>query len=66
MRTRPQTMPDGTPTVSQPSVNGWDISYNPDDGRWYVARTVRDDELEFRANYAERRNALTYARTHQP
>ena len=66
MRTRPQTMPDGTPIVRQPSVNGWDISYNPDDGRWYVARTVRNDELEFVANYAERRNALTYARTHQP
>lgn len=66
MRTRPQTMPDGTPTVRQPSVNGWDISYNPDDGRWYVARIVRNDELEFVANYAERRNALAYARKHNP
>ena len=66
MRTRPNTRPDGTPTVRQPDVNGWNISYNPDDGRWYVARHVRGDELEFVANYAERRNALAYARTHQP
>jgi len=24
------------PAVVQPSVNGWAISWNPDDGRWYV------------------------------
>lgn len=66
MRTKPTRTPSGAIAVRQPSVNGWDISYNPDDGRWYVARTVRNDELEFVANYAERRNALAYARKHQP
>ena len=66
MRTKPQKTPNGAIDVIQPTVNGWDISYNPDDGRWYVARHVRGDELEFVANYAERRNALAYARTHQP
>lgn len=64
-RTKPATMPDGTPAVRQPPVNGWDISYNPDDGRWYVARPVRGGELEFVADYAERRNAVAYARGHE-
>ena len=66
MRTHPTKTLSGGIAVRQPAVNGWDISYNPDDGRWYVARRVRGDELEFVANFAERRNALQYAKTHNP
>lgn len=62
MRTKAIKTPDGRIAVSQPPVNGYDISYNPDDGRWYVAKTVHDGELEFIANFAERRNAIQYAR----
>lgn len=65
-RIRPTRDVAGRLTVCQPSVNGWDISYNPDDGRWYIARIVREDELEFVANYAHRRNAYAYARRNAP
>ena len=64
MRTKPQKTPSGAIDVRQPMVNGYDISYNPDDDRWYVARIVRGDELEFLANFAERRNAVQYAKRH--
>ena len=66
MRTAPKTLADGRLAVSQPSVNGWDISYNPDDARWYVARPRAGfpGELEFVRDYKERRNAIQFARRH--
>lgn len=66
MRTKPARTPSGELAVSQPDVNGWDVSYNPDDARWYIARRVRGDELEFVADFADRRNALAWARRHAP
>ena len=53
----------GEPAIRQPSVNGWDISWNPDDGKWYVSHP---DTLEAVGIYKERRNALAYARKHNP
>jgi hypothetical protein len=65
-RTYPQRRDDGTLAINQPSVNGWDIFYNPDDGRWYVAHRVQKVELEFVGDYADRWHALRYAKTHTP
>jgi hypothetical protein len=48
------------PAVIQPSINGWTISWNPDDNRWYVQS---GDDV--RATFRERRNAVQYARTHK-
>ena len=54
-----------TPDVTQTPVNGWGMTFNPDDGRWYVHHP--DDEAGCaHATFAERRNALQYARTHTP
>ena len=64
MRTYTTKTPYGKIAVNQPPINGYDISYNPDDRRWYVAQIVRGDELEFIANFADRRNAIQYAKTH--
>ena len=50
----------GEPYVQQPDENGWGISWNPDDGRWYVHRPDGDVV----ATFAERRNAVQYARSH--
>ena len=68
MRTTPKTLADGRLAVMQPPVNGWDISYNPDDNRWYVARPHADypEELEFVPNYKARRNAIQFATRHHP
>lgn len=49
------------PAVRQPDVNGWEISYNPDNKRWYVHHPTNED---FGRNYAHQRNAVYYARTH--
>lgn len=61
------SMVNGVPTVNQPACNGWDISYNPDDGRWYVCKPDADwpGELVTVATFKKRRNAMTYARNHQ-
>lgn len=47
--------------VIQPDCNGWKISYNPDDSRWYVYHPTDDGIVK---NYADRRNALQFARSH--
>lgn len=67
-RSAPHKTPDGQPTVRQPPVNGWDISYNPDDRRWYVARPRQGfpGELEFISDFAERRNAVAFAKKKTP
>jgi hypothetical protein len=51
------------PAVRQPPLNGWDMSWNPDDGRWYVSEPVN---LITRATFRELRNAAQFARKHKP
>lgn len=53
-------MQNGLPTVSQPSVNGWIISWNPDDERWYINHPKTHETI---ANFKERRNAIQFAKT---
>lgn len=48
------------PAITQPDCNGWKISWNPDDQRWYVAAPGNPPHVSFNA----RRNAMQYARTH--
>lgn len=52
------------PSVVQPCVNGWPISWNPDDGRWYVE--APDTPVVAVATFKDRRNAMQYARNHEP
>ena len=54
-----QYLPSGRIAVSQLPVNGWDISYNPDDDRWYVCDPVTMDAIKI---YAELRNARYWAK----
>jgi hypothetical protein len=57
------TMNGCEPAVDQPDVNGWAISWNPDDGRWYIERpNVRGPAV---ATFKDRRNAVRYAKTHR-
>ncbi len=57
------TMNGSEPAINQPAVNGWAISWNPDDDRWYVERP---DALGVAvATFKDRRNAIQYARTHK-
>lgn len=56
--------PSGAIAVNQEPVNGWDISYNPDDGRFYVH--ARDENHTVHSIVKELRNARQYARTHMP
>jgi hypothetical protein len=51
-------MVGGEPAIVQPSVNGWHITWNPDDGRWYVS--ARPDGVG--PSFKERRNAIQYAK----
>ena len=53
---------NGNIAVEQESVNGWDISYNPDDARFYVHRPDAEGTIE--KTYNTLRNARQYARTH--
>ena len=50
----------GEPFVNQPDENGHPMSWNPDDNRWYVHNTDGD----VIATFADRRNAIQYARAH--
>lgn len=47
------------PDVEQGMVNGFGLSWNPDDERFYVVRG--EDTV---ATFREFRNAVRYARTH--
>jgi hypothetical protein len=44
------------PAIVQTCVNGWPVSWNPDDGAPGIAV----------ASFKDRRNALQYARCHEP
>jgi hypothetical protein len=49
------------PAVDQGIENGWHLSWNPDDGRFYVG----GEHGIATATFKEWRNAVRYARTHQ-
>ena len=51
----------GEPYVHQPDENGWQVSWNPDDGRWYI----HDNNWDTVATFADRRNAVQYAHSHK-
>jgi hypothetical protein len=48
------------PFVDQGILNGWQMSWNPDDNRFYVANC-----REVVATFARWSNAVYYARTHE-
>lgn len=50
------------PAITQPVVSGWQLSWNPDDGRYYVE--APDDPSEVKGDFREFRNAVYYAKTH--
>lgn len=52
---------DGSPLVDQHVINGWVVTWNPDDGRYYVDR--RGEAGDSRV-FKEFRNAVYYAKTH--
>lgn len=47
--------------VIQPPVNDWNISWNPDDDRWYVEHPITGESV---SNFKDRRNVMQYARNH--
>ena len=61
MHTKPyrRKMHGTEPAINQGTLNGFDLSYNPDDERFYI---VRDDETL--ATFRHWHNATRYCRTH--
>lgn len=52
----------GVVAVRQTGLNGFDLSYNPDDGKWYVCDWNAYGDLETRARYKGNRKGLANAR----
>lgn len=52
----------GVPAVRQTGLNGFDLSYNPDDGKWYVCDWNEYGDLETRAMFQGDRKGLANAR----
>lgn len=57
---RLQRNENGEPLVDQGSVNGHEMSWNPDDSRFYV----HGEHGKVLAMFKEWRNAVYYAKTH--
>ena len=55
-------MIDGDIAVDQDRINGWFMTFNPDDDRFYVS--ANDDGIAT-ATFRHWRNATNYARTHK-
>ena len=53
---------EGVPAVRQTGLNGFDLSYNPDDRRWYVCDWNTYGDLETRARFKGDRKGLANAR----
>ncbi len=51
------------PCVEQPSVNGWDMSWNPDDNMYYICHPTTGDCMTRRSLW---RNAVQWARNVSP
>ena len=57
---------NGLIAVEQSTVNGFEISFNPDDDRYYVSkREPIYNDAETVATFNRMNNAVYYARTHQ-
>lgn len=54
--------PDGTPSIDQHIINGWAVTYNPDDERFHVARPKPFAPTA--ARFREMRNAVSWAKGH--
>lgn len=56
--------------VDQAPINGWHISYNPDDDRFYICYLSSYGDLETRATFANNAKGIAnmrhYARHHTP
>lgn len=52
----------GQPLVHQHVINGWLVSYNPDDKRYHVA--VDEQYAGSAATFTEYRNAVQWAKKH--
>ena len=68
---RPMAKPNPPPLYDEREcINGFEMTYNPDDDRWYVCDRNTFGDLETRATYANNgkgvANARRYMRTHQP
>lgn len=55
-----RTAPNGEPLVDQGTHFGWPITWNPDDGKFYVGGISQRARVFTRWS-----NAIQYARTHQ-
>ena len=53
---------DGRIAIQQETVNGWPISWNPDDGRFYVHNL--DEDQTTAGTFTLLRNARYWAKTH--
>lgn len=51
---------NGEPCVNQHRVNGWNITWNPDDTRFYLER----GDWRTGATFKELRNAVQWAKKH--
>lgn len=56
---RCKRLASGEPEVDQGEINGWNVSWNPDDGRFYVVAGKRV------ATFVLWANATYWARTHK-
>lgn len=61
---RKNLLPDGSPAVDQGVCNGWPISYNPDDDRYYVHWP--DEDQNTRARFKDFSNAVQFCRRRTP
>lgn len=65
-----QRHPNGVICIEQDSINGFDISYNPDDELWYVYDRDEYGDYRTRARFAGNTKGFTnahyWARTNKP
>ena len=55
-----QRISNGEPDVDQGCINGYELSFNPDDNRFYVT----DSDGGTVATFKEFRNAVQWSRNH--
>lgn len=55
-------MNDGEPAINQHAINGWFISWNPDDQKYHVA--IDAPYASSAAVFSEYRNAVQWAKKH--
>lgn len=51
----------GQPAITQAVINGWQLTWNPDDKRYYLEAGERKQP-----NFKDYRNAVQYAKKHSP